>query len=154
MFVVVYFPKVVRQFSFCLCLSRLSFLVLLKPDITVPSFFWNFLLLSATFDFFIYYYFSCLTWLTCQLKLKPPNQAMVKFLLPFCQLIAHILGKTFPKKGQTVTCHYVLTLTDGKIVDSSRDRGNPFKFKIGKGEVIQGKYSTIIYHLSTFYRLG
>jgi len=47
-------------------------------------------------------------------------------------------GKTFPKTGQTVTCHYVLTLTDGKKVDSSRDRGSPFKFKIGKGEVIRG----------------
>ena len=37
-----------------------------------------------------------------------------------------------------MTCHYVLTLTNGKKIDSSRDRGQPFKFKIGKGEVIQG----------------
>ncbi|KAK6039268.1 peptidyl-prolyl cis-trans isomerase, FKBP-type, partial [Cooperia oncophora] len=48
------------------------------------------------------------------------------------------LGATFPKTGQTVTCHYVLTLQNGKKVDSSRDRGSPFKFKIGKGEVIKG----------------
>ncbi|KAK5967695.1 Peptidylprolyl isomerase [Trichostrongylus colubriformis] len=47
-------------------------------------------------------------------------------------------GATFPKTGQTVTCHYVLTLQNGKKVDSSRDRGSPFKFKIGKGEVIKG----------------
>ncbi|PAV63472.1 hypothetical protein WR25_01426 [Diploscapter pachys] len=47
-------------------------------------------------------------------------------------------GATFPKNGQTVTCHYVLTLPNGKKVDSSRDRGQPFKFKIGKGEVIKG----------------
>uniref|UniRef100_A0A914Z7K5 peptidylprolyl isomerase n=1 Tax=Panagrolaimus superbus TaxID=310955 RepID=A0A914Z7K5_9BILA len=47
-------------------------------------------------------------------------------------------GSTFPQKGQTVTCHYVLTLQNGKKVDSSRDRGKPFSFKIGKGEVIQG----------------
>uniref|UniRef100_A0AC35FYV8 Peptidylprolyl isomerase n=1 Tax=Panagrolaimus sp. PS1159 TaxID=55785 RepID=A0AC35FYV8_9BILA len=47
-------------------------------------------------------------------------------------------GSTFPQKGQTVTCHYVLTLQNGKKVDSSRDRGKPFQFKIGKGEVIQG----------------
>ena len=44
-------------------------------------------------------------------------------------------GATFPKSGQKVSCHYVLTLTNGKKVDSSRDRGEPFQFKIGKGEV-------------------
>ncbi|CAJ0573796.1 unnamed protein product, partial [Mesorhabditis spiculigera] len=47
-------------------------------------------------------------------------------------------GATFPKTGQTVSCHYVLTLENGKKIDSSRDRGSPFKFKIGKGEVIKG----------------
>ena len=44
-------------------------------------------------------------------------------------------GATYPKGGQTVTCHYVLTLTNGKKIDSSRDRGKPFQFKVGKGEV-------------------
>ncbi|XP_028448919.1 FK506-binding protein 1-like [Perca flavescens] len=46
-------------------------------------------------------------------------------------------GKTFPKKGQNVSVLYVGTLTNGKKFDSSRDRGDPFKFKIGQGQVIR-----------------
>ena len=45
-------------------------------------------------------------------------------------------GKGPVPHSSTVKVHYVGTFKDGRVFDSSRQRGEPFQFRAGNGEVI------------------
>ena len=64
------------------------------------------------------------------------------------EIINHGNSEDSPKPGQLVTVHYTGWLDDGgkkgKKFDSSYDRGVPFKFVVGAGQVIKGWDETLL----------
>lgn len=55
-------------------------------------------------------------------------------------VIKDIVAGTGPevKAGQILTVNYVLSLSDGTVIQNSKDSGAPFKFILGAGQVIPG----------------
>lgn len=54
------------------------------------------------------------------------------------EIIYRPLKDERPKDGQVVKINYILTLSNGTLIDSSRGRGAPFEFVLGNINVIEG----------------
>jgi FKBP-type peptidyl-prolyl cis-trans isomerase FkpA len=55
------------------------------------------------------------------------------------QMVDEVVGEGAEAvAGKKVKVHYTGYLTDGTKFDSSVDRNDPFEFKLGAGQVIQG----------------
>ena len=73
-------------------------------------------------------------------KTKPvtPVSAMTKTPSGLIYVITRRSTGQAPRSGDTVVVNYTGLLGSGVKFDSSLDRGEPFKFKLGAGRVIKG----------------
>jgi hypothetical protein len=88
-------------------------------------------------------------------KLTPEDLFLVQIALPKWDSVRMTLGYTMtasglgykmttkgtgklPESGKKVKVHYRGTLADGKVFDSSFERGTPIDFTLGTGQVIRG----------------
>ena len=70
---------------------------------------------------------------------KPPRPGQLVILDSGLEYIDLAVGTGREAgRGDTATVHYTGWLQDGTKFDSSLDRGQPFSFRIGEGQVIKG----------------
>jgi FKBP-type peptidyl-prolyl cis-trans isomerase FkpA len=75
--------------------------------------------------------------ITDYIKAKGLNARRTASGLYYVQTEKDIDGVS-PKNGQTVQVHYTGKLLNGNVFDSSVQRGTPFEFALGMGQVIKG----------------
>jgi hypothetical protein len=70
---------------------------------------------------------------------SPTGQEIEKSYETRLKYVDEVVGTgESPSPGRTVIVHYTGWLENGTKFDSSRDRGEPFEFPIGRGYVIKG----------------
>jgi len=79
---------------------------------------------------------QCVSWHSTRIGERMNNEIVTASGLKYIDIVEGT-GPS-PKRGQIVTVHYTGTLENGKKFDSSLDRGKPFEFHIGEGQVIKG----------------
>jgi peptidylprolyl isomerase len=84
------------------------------------------LLAAVAFGVYFFYYRSS----------EPANASTTSSGLKY---VDQVVGTgASPRKGQRVTVHYTGRLQNGTKFDSSVDRGTPYEFVIGMGNVVKG----------------
>ena len=71
---------------------------------------------------------------------NPSTEDLITGLPEAGFLVEEVVVGTGPlaEPGDTLSVHYVGTLEDGKVFDSSLDRNAPINFTLGVGQVIRG----------------